>query len=78
MVGFLRTLIAAKRPEPSYPRLPEVGEDGRTNVAGIYAVGEVAGTPVVPQTQCDGALISKHTRVRAHCFPRTCFSRVFV
>ena len=42
-----RSLIAKKRPEPSYPRLPQVGENGETNVPGIYAVGEVAGTPLI-------------------------------
>ncbi len=41
-------LVANKRPEPSYPVLPLVDEDsGETNVRGIYAIGELAGTPLV-------------------------------
>ena len=44
----LRRLTAPKRMEPSYPSLPEVDEtSGETNVPGIYAVGELAGTPLV-------------------------------
>lgn len=44
----LRRLIAPQRVEPSYPSLPEVDEgSGETNVPGIYAVGELAGTPLV-------------------------------
>lgn len=40
-------LFAAKRPEPSYPALPEVSDSGESSVAGIYLAGEVAGTPLV-------------------------------
>jgi NosR/NirI family nitrous oxide reductase transcriptional regulator len=41
-------LFARRRPEPSYPSLPEVDEaTGETNVPGIYAAGEIAGTPLV-------------------------------
>ena len=47
MLPALRSLVQAKRPEPSYPSLPEVSENGETNVPGIYAVGELAGTPLV-------------------------------
>ncbi len=44
----LGRLVAPKRMEPSYPSLPEVDESsGETNVPGIYAVGELAGTPLV-------------------------------
>ena len=43
-----RRLFARKRMEPSYPSLPEVDEaSGETNVPGIYAAGELAGTPLV-------------------------------
>ncbi len=45
---LLRRLWAPKRIEPSYPTLPEVDEaSGETNVPGIYAAGELAGTPLV-------------------------------
>lgn len=40
-------LFQPRRPEPSYPRLPAVREDGETSVRGVYAVGEVAGTPLI-------------------------------
>ncbi len=44
----VRRLFATKRVEPSYPTLPEVDTStGETNVPGIYAVGELAGTPLV-------------------------------
>ena len=44
----VRRLFAAKRLEPSYPALPEVDEGtGETNVPGIFAAGELAGTPLV-------------------------------
>jgi thioredoxin reductase/NAD-dependent dihydropyrimidine dehydrogenase PreA subunit len=36
-----------KRPEPSYPRLPEVNDQGNSNVPGIVLTGEVAGTPLI-------------------------------
>ncbi|MCP4656880.1 MAG: NAD(P)-binding domain-containing protein [bacterium] len=45
--SVLRRLAAPKRTEPSYPALPEVGAMGETNVPGIYAAGELAGTPLV-------------------------------
>jgi len=48
IVPALRRLVAPKRIEPSYPTLPEVdGKTGETNVPGIYAAGELAGTPLV-------------------------------
>ncbi len=48
MLNFARRLWAPKRVEPSYPTLPEVDEaTGETNVPGIYAAGELAGTPLV-------------------------------
>ncbi len=44
----IRRLVVPKRSEPSYPALPEVDEgSGETNVPGIYAAGELAGTPLV-------------------------------
>ena len=42
-----KALVAPKRPEPSYPRLPEIGAQGETTVDGVYAAGEIAGTPLV-------------------------------
>jgi hypothetical protein len=48
IVPALRRLVAPKRIEPSYPTLPEVdAKTGETNVPGIYAAGELAGTPLV-------------------------------
>jgi len=47
LATFVKTLFAGKGIEPSYPVLPEVNEAGETNVPGIHAVGEVAGTPLV-------------------------------
>ena len=44
---FAAKLFRPKRPEPSYPRLPQVDAQGQTTVPGIYAVGEVAGTPLI-------------------------------
>ena len=48
LFATLKLLVSRKRPEPSYPTLPEVDEStGETNVPGIYAAGELAGTPLV-------------------------------
>jgi|GEM_PF-2153132 len=44
---FFSGLFAPKPMEPSYPALPEVDDLGQTNVPGIYAAGELAGTPLV-------------------------------
>ncbi|MBW2734094.1 MAG: NAD(P)-binding domain-containing protein [Deltaproteobacteria bacterium] len=46
-MSLIRRLFAPKKLEPSYPRLPALGEDGQTTVPGIYALGELAGTPLV-------------------------------
>ena len=45
--ALMGRLLQAKRPEPSYPELPEATDSGETNVPGIYLVGEVAGTPLL-------------------------------
>lgn len=47
VVPTVRRLFARKPLEPSYPTLPEVDAGGETSVPGIYAVGELAGTPLV-------------------------------
>ncbi len=47
LASFARSLVRSKPAEPSYPSLPEVDARGETNVAGIFAVGELAGTPLV-------------------------------
>ena len=44
---ILQRLVGQKRPEPSYPVLPATDEHDETNIRGIYAVGELAGTPLV-------------------------------
>ena len=47
-VPFYKQLFQEKRPEPSYPTLPAVDEaSDETNIDGVYAVGELAGTPLV-------------------------------
>jgi NosR/NirI family nitrous oxide reductase transcriptional regulator len=45
--AFLRRLVGTRRPEPSYPTLPQVSERGESNVPGLYLTGEVAGTPLI-------------------------------
>ncbi len=47
MIDGVRALFAPKKPEPSYPRLPLVGENGESSVPGVYLVGEVGGTPLI-------------------------------
>ena len=44
---WLNTLTVKRSPGPSYPVLPTVDESGQTNVPGLYALGELAGTPLV-------------------------------
>jgi len=44
---LLSKLFARKGPEPSYPTLPRVRENGESSVRGIYLVGEVGGTPLI-------------------------------
>lgn len=46
-MSLIRRLFSRKKLESSYPQLPAVGEHGETNVPGIYALGELAGTPLV-------------------------------
>ena len=45
--NHLSSLFEPKIPEPSYPTLPQADKDGQSNIAGIYVVGELAGTPLV-------------------------------
>jgi len=40
-------LFAPKTPEPSYPQLPLVRENGESSVPGVYLIGEVGGTPLI-------------------------------
>jgi NosR/NirI family transcriptional regulator, nitrous oxide reductase regulator len=47
MTHFFSKLFAKKRPEPSYPTLPLVAADGKSNVDGVYMIGEVAGSALV-------------------------------
>ncbi len=44
---WIQQLFAPKRPEPSYPTLPAVDEQGESSVPGLYIVGEVGGTPLI-------------------------------
>jgi thioredoxin reductase/polyferredoxin len=45
--GRLVSLFAGKRPEPSYPVLPQVRDTGESSVRGLYLVGEIGGTPLI-------------------------------
>ncbi len=44
---LLERILRPGPPEPSYPQLPLVGESGESSRAGVYLVGEVAGTPLI-------------------------------
>lgn len=44
---MIKRLFAAKSIEPSYPTLPIVDAEGQTSIPGIYAVGEIAGAPLI-------------------------------
>jgi NosR/NirI family nitrous oxide reductase transcriptional regulator len=43
----LGDLFSKKGPEPSYPTLPAVDDDGRSSLPGVYVVGDAAGTPLL-------------------------------
>ena len=45
--AWAQALVGRRSPEPSYPVLPAVDEHGQSTVAGVYLVGEVAGTPLI-------------------------------
>ncbi len=46
--SFTAELFQKPRPQASYPTLPDIDEEtDETNIAGVYAVGELAGTPLV-------------------------------
>ena len=61
--------MARKRPEPSYPRLPEVDATGQTSVRGVYAVGEVAGTPLIKLGMNAGYELVANIAFRSTFFP---------
>jgi thioredoxin reductase len=44
---WLTTLLSKKQPDPSYPDLPLVRENGESTVAGLYLSGDVGGTPLI-------------------------------
>ena len=46
-LSFIQKLTKTQRKGPSYPILPEVDEQSETNIDGVYAIGEIAGTPLV-------------------------------
>lgn len=46
--SFVADLFQKPRPQASYPTLPAIDEEtDETNIEGVYAVGELAGTPLV-------------------------------
>ncbi|MEZ4271026.1 MAG: FAD-binding protein [Myxococcota bacterium] len=47
LVILSKSLIAPKRPEPSYPILPAISKAGESTVPGVYLVGEVSGVPLI-------------------------------
>ena len=44
---WLGTLTSKKRPEPSYPTVPQVAESGESTVRGLYLTGDVGGIPLI-------------------------------
>ena len=54
---FWGHLTAPKRPEPSYPVLPVVDAASETNIPGVYALGELAGVPLVRMGLNAGCLL---------------------
>ncbi len=47
LADFGAGLFEARKPEPSYPVLPDRDEKGESSIPGVYLVGEVAGTPLI-------------------------------
>ncbi len=50
--------LFARRPEPSYPKLPRVDADGRASVPGVFVVGDAAGTPLLKLGMNAGAHVA--------------------
>lgn len=65
----LRTLFGAKPPDPSYPVLPEVGENLESSIPGIYLTGDVGGTPLIKLGLNEGVDLAN--RLRAELGPPT-------
>jgi len=53
-----RDLFGKPGPEPSYPRLPLVDDAGRSNITGLYVVGEVGGVPLIKLGLNQGAEVA--------------------
>ena len=47
LAARIGALFSPKKPEPSYPVLPQVRESGESTVRGVYLLGEVGGTPLI-------------------------------
>jgi thioredoxin reductase/ferredoxin len=45
--SWFKTLFSRKQPDPSYPDLPLVKENGESSVSGLYLTGDVGGTPLI-------------------------------
>ena len=41
----LRTMFGAKPPDPSYPVLPEIGENLESSIPGLYLTGSISYFP---------------------------------
>ncbi|MHB8735324.1 MAG: NAD(P)-binding domain-containing protein [Terriglobales bacterium] len=69
LFDLARTLVAPKRPEPSYPQLPAVRREIATNVPGLYVAGDLAGAALIKTSLHQGmavaAAVAAGTRSRA-------------
>jgi thioredoxin reductase/ferredoxin len=45
--SWFKTLFSRKQPDPSYPDLPLVKDNGESSVSGLYLTGDVGGTPLI-------------------------------
>ncbi len=61
-------LFSKKQPDPSYPDLPLVRENGESTVAGLYLTGDVGGTPLIKLGLNEGVdVINRlHAELGAH------------
>ena len=65
----LRTMFGAKPPDPSYPVLPEIGENLESSIPGLYLTGDIGGTPLIKLGLNEGVDLAN--RLRAELGPPT-------